>query len=155
MWVLVLKHCNWRKINYQGSESISHGFSITLRIVAMKQLQLWNMLWEVWENRNWSGDSFQWTALNTSWIFQWRHLIASGLCNGRPLHWAVRQKEKKRERERERKKWPRTCHRGNAKSVQLYRNLSLSWPPSLHLTLVLFFTLSDFSISRDLQGPKG
>ncbi len=44
MWVLVLELCNWRKINYQGSESISHGFSITLRMVAMKQPQLWNML---------------------------------------------------------------------------------------------------------------
>lgn len=44
MWVVVLEPCKWRKINYQGSESISHGFSITLRMVAMKQLQLWNIL---------------------------------------------------------------------------------------------------------------
>ena len=26
MWLLVLQPFNWRKINYQGSESISHGF---------------------------------------------------------------------------------------------------------------------------------
>lgn len=85
---------------------------------------------KVWENRNRSGDSFQWTALNTGWIFQWWHLIAAGFCCGGPLHWA--------RRERERDKWLRTCHRGNAKSVQLYSNLSLSlsWPPSFHLTLL-------------------
>lgn len=50
MWVLVSEACKWRKINYQGSESISHGFSITLRTVAMKQLQLWNMVLRGWTN---------------------------------------------------------------------------------------------------------
>lgn len=110
--------------------------------------------WEVWKNRNRSGDSFhfQRPASNTGRILHWGHLIASGFCSRGSLHWAASERERE-----EKKKWPRSCYRGNTKAVLLYRKLSpsLSWPSSLYLTFARFFTLSDFSIYRDLQGPKG
>lgn len=102
--------------------------------------------WGVGQNRNWPADSFRWPAPNTGWIFQWWVfdsiwlLLFSG-----PVGWAERDTERN-------KKWLGICHRGNAKSIQQYKKNSQKefWPSSLYLTL-----LSDFSISRDLQGPKG
>lgn len=101
---------------------------------------------EVWENRNWSRDLFQWTALNTGWIFQRWHLIASGLSCGGPLHWAEAE-----EREKEtRSGWELAI--GVMQSLSNYTETSL---PHFHDLPPSYLTLSDFSISRDLQGPKG
>lgn len=137
MWVLVSEPRNWRKINYRGSESISHGFSITLRMAPTKQLQLWNMLRRGLRKQE-PVRGIHFNGLPSARVenFQWWHLIASGLCCGGPLHWA---RERKREGDKKRLE---TCHRGNAKTVQLYRKLAHfpSRPPSppSYLTLWLF-----------------
>lgn len=132
MWVLVLDPCNWRKINYQGSESISHGFSITLRMLAMKQLWLWNVPY-----RGLRKQELAWGFILMNCpqhMLNFSMMVSGSIW---PLLWRATPPTGKEKRERN-KKWQKTCHRDNAKSVQLYRNLSpsLSWPPSLHLTVL-------------------
>lgn len=58
------------------------------------------------------------------------------------------------ERERN-KKWLRTCHRGSARSIQLYRNLSpsFSWPPSI-LPLLSSLLSMTFQFPETCRGQK-
>ena len=98
---------------------------------------------ELWENRNQSGDSFQWTALNTRWIFQWRPLIASGVfCGG--------GRERERKREKDERREPAI---GVMQSLSSFTKASLpllhGLPPSYLSSLLYFVWLFNF------QRPAG
>lgn len=95
---------------------------------------------EVRENRKPSVDSFKLTALNTCWIFQWWHLIASGICCGGLLHWAEWEKE-----EETRSGWELAIREMQSQSSHSKKKKFL--PPS-------YLTVSSFSIYREPRGPK-
>lgn len=93
--VTTLHRCAcWSYSHATGGKLITKGLSQSaMDFQLLFEWWPWNSLsceiccWEVWKNRNRSGDSFQWTALNTSWIFQWWHWIASRLSWGEGGSW--------------------------------------------------------------------